>query len=201
MGTPARSGTRPGSVSTLSKQGAGPRHPPCVRDRGSELSSSYQTMVYKGHVATVCDATYDAWVAEVATVPPRKRKNWSAALLDSYGTRVSVRYAPQEVGLGLQTLFEERLTGRGAADRGLPEGSWIPVQSISIKVEKAARCRTEGAVFLSRTPDGRFEEPVMDNATLEARASAETQAHHTGNHRPHRHTVRVPTRAGEPVRG
>ena len=154
------------------------------------------------HVATVCDAIYDRWSTEVAALPPRKRKNWSAAILDSYGTRRSVRYAPQEIGWGLETLFEERLTGRGAADRDLPEGSWIPVQSVSMKAEKVARCQAVGADLLTVSVEtGRLEAPILDNAAHVTRALAERRERHTGNHRPHQRIVRVPTRPGEPVRG
>jgi prophage antirepressor-like protein len=56
----------------------------------------------------------------------RKRKNWSSWIPHKYSCRISVRYAPQEAGLGVHTLFEERLTTRSAADRGLPAGTWIP---------------------------------------------------------------------------
>jgi hypothetical protein len=100
------------------------------------------------HVATVCDAIYQRWADEVAALPARKQRRWSGWIADKYGCRATVRYAPQEAGLGVRTLFEERLSAKSAADRGLPAGSWIPVQSVSLRAAKAAAARELGGELL-----------------------------------------------------
>jgi hypothetical protein len=104
----------------------------------------YQQALHGRHVATVCDAIYRRWEEEVAALPACKRKNWGGWVQDRYGARISVRYTPQEAGLGVRTLFEERLTARSAADRGLPVGTWIPLQSVSLRAAKAAAARELG---------------------------------------------------------
>jgi hypothetical protein len=160
-----------------------------------------QALQYGQHVATVCDAIYQGWADEVAALPPRKQKKWSGWILDKYGSRISVRYAPQELGLGQHTLFEERLTAKSAADRGLPVGTWIPVQSVSIRAAKAAVAEEMGEELLIANPATRaIERPALENGQLIAQARAEGAARHTGNHRPRVHTVRVPTAPGQPVR-
>jgi hypothetical protein len=154
------------------------------------------------HVATVCDEIYERWEREVMALPARKRKNWAGWILDSYGCRISVRYSPQPVGCGLQTLFEGRITAKSAADRHLPVGSWIPHQSVSMRAEKVAICAAQGMEFMTTdTATRRCEAPIMDNETHIERAMAGMAVRHTGNHRPHVPSVRIPTAAGQPVRG
>jgi hypothetical protein len=154
------------------------------------------------HVATICDALYQEWAAEVAALPPRKQKKWSSWVMDKHGCRITVRYAPQEAGLGVHTLFEERLTAQSAADRGLPTGTWIPVQSVSQRAEKAARMKENGEELLVADIASRsFVQPTLDNAEHVALAWADAAAAHTGNHRPNVRAVRVPTAPGQPVRG
>jgi hypothetical protein len=154
------------------------------------------------HVATVCDAIYQEWADEVAALPARKQKKWTSWVRDRYGCRVTVRYAPQEAGMGVHTLFEERLTAQSATDRGLPVGTWIPVQSVSMRAEKAAMMAEMGEELLIADPATRsFIRPTLDNAEHIAKAWADAAERHTGNHRPHVHAVRVPTAPGQPVRG
>jgi hypothetical protein len=152
-------------------------------------------------VSTVCDAIYQGWADEVAALPARKQKKWSSVIADKYGCRITVRYAPQEVGLGQHTLFEERLTAKSAADRGLPEGTWIPVQSVSIRAAKAAVMQERGGeLLIANTASRAIERPALENDQLIAQARADVAERRTGNHRPHVHTVRVPTAPGQPVR-
>jgi hypothetical protein len=103
--------------------------------------------------------------------------------------------------MGLHTLFEERLTAKSAADRGLPVGTWIPLQSVSMRAEKAAIAEEMGGQLLIANPTTRaIERPILDNDQHIARAQADVAQQRTGNHRPRVHTVRVPTAAGQPVR-
>jgi hypothetical protein len=159
-----------------------------------------QALQHARHVATVCDAIYQGWADEVAALPPRKQKKWSGWIADKYGCRIAVRCAPQEVGLGVHTLFEERLTAKSAADRGLPVGTWIPVQSVSIRAAKAAAMEEMGGeLLIVNTATRASERPTADNGEHIARARAHMADRHTGNHRPHVHAVRVPTAPGQPV--
>jgi hypothetical protein len=121
-----------------------------------------QALQHARHVATVCDDIYRRWEEEVAALPARKRRNWSGWIQDKYGCRISVRYAPQEAGLGVHTLFEERLTAKSAADRGLPAGSWIPLQSVSMRAEKAAVLEEMGGDLLIANAASRaIERPIL----------------------------------------
>jgi hypothetical protein len=153
-------------------------------------------------VATVCDAIYERWEREVMALPARKRKNWGGRIFDKNGCLVTVRYAPRPAGCDQHTLFAERITARSAAERQLPEGTWIPVQSVSIRAAKVALCREHGMEFMTAdVGTRRCEVPTVDNETHIARAVAGMAARHTGNHRPRVHSVRIPTAAGQPVRG
>jgi hypothetical protein len=153
-------------------------------------------------VDTVCDQLHQQWEQEISALPARKQKKWSGWTLDEYGCRTSVRYSPQQVSAGHQTLFEMRLTARMAAARGLDTGSWIPLQPVSALVENAARLQAE---LLKYVQDGaalrRAMAPYLDGGALLANAGALLEARRTGNHRSRVHTVRVPTAAGQPVRG
>jgi hypothetical protein len=154
------------------------------------------------HIATVCDEIYERWESEVMALPVRKRKNWAGWMRDNYGCRVSVRYSPQPVGCGLQTLFEGRITAKTAADRRLPEGSWIPYQSVSMRAERVAIHAAQGReLTIIDASTHRREKPILDKDALIERAIAPMVARRTGNHRPHAHAVRIPTAAGQPVRG
>jgi hypothetical protein len=57
-----------------------------------------------------------------------------------------------------------------------------------------------GELLIANTASRGIERPAMDNNQHIARARADVAERHTGNHRPHVHTVRVPTAPGQPVR-
>ena len=113
-----------------------------------------------------------------------------------------MRYAPQDVGLGVQTLFEGRTSAQMAGILNVPVGSWLPLESLSIIAEKAARRQDDCDLYLVRGHNRR--QPVGPNIgerEFAVTAVAAMLEHHTGNHRPHAHPVRIPTAAGQPVRG
>ena len=168
------------------------------------LADTYQQALQCGmHVATVSDDLYQRWLDEVRVLPDRKKSKWSAWVKDKYGCRVSVRAAPRDFGRGIYTLFEERLTARSAADRGLPVGAWIPILSVSLRaaLAEAVEAETGEEMVVADVASRTMERVTHDNAEHVARARAEVAARHTGNHRPRAHAVAVPTAPGQPVRG
>jgi hypothetical protein len=148
------------------------------------------------------DEHYRQLAEEVLALPVRKRKSWTSYMLDMYGCRNSVRYAPQDVGLGVQALFEVRVSAQTAGDLKLPVGSWLPVESLGIVAEKAARrqvsCEMRIVLGSATRPPAGF---TISEQGFDEMAHAMIAEHLTGNHRPHAHPVRIPTAAGQPVRG
>ena len=168
------------------------------------LADTYQQALQRGmHVATVSDVLYQRWMDEVAALPARKKAKWSAWVKDKYGCRISVRCAPREIGFGVLTLFEERLTAQSAADRGVPAGTWIPILSVSLRAAlvETMEAETGEETLVADVASRTMERVTHDNAEHVARAQAEVAARHTGNHRPRTHAVAVPTAPGQPVRG
>jgi len=168
------------------------------------LADAYQNALQRGkHVSTVCDVLYQRWMDEVDALPVRKKAKWSAWVKDKYGCRISVRCAPREIGFGVLTLFEERLTAQSAADRGLPAGTWIPVLSVSLRAAlvETMEAETGEETLVADVASRTMERVTHDNDEHVARAQAEVAARHTGNHRPRTHAVAVPTAPGQPVRG
>jgi hypothetical protein len=142
------------------------------------------------HCAVMADELLEAWAAQVHALPPRKRKNWRPPQgpRDADGSLSVVRVAP-----GPDIHFEQRLSARAAALRGVPAGSWLPILSVT---ERRTLAEELGEVAVR--PEGGA---VDLQADFLPDALASMAAAHTGNHRPHAHTVRVPTAPGEPVRG
>jgi hypothetical protein len=152
------------------------------------------------HCAVMTDAQLEEWAAEVSALPPRKRKNWKprAGARGADGSLAVVRVA---AGEGVH--FERRLSAREAALRGMPAGSWLPIISVTergLMLEELREHVGAERVAVVQPGGGPADLRPGDDAFLED-AVAEWLAARTGNHRPHRHRVRIPTAAGEPVRG
>ena len=152
--------------------------------------------VTRFYTATAPDFTLDAWNAEIRTLPTRKLKHWKSVLVDPYGIRCQVRFseAPIPIGPDAFSHFQERISTQAATSSGLPTGTWVPVQSVSQRAGVHRHSETIGVQLCGASS------PEDDDAHVRA-AVAEVSAHSTGNHRPRRHRVSVPTAAGEPVRG
>jgi hypothetical protein len=150
----------------------------------------------------VSDECYREWADEVLAMPVRKRKNWKGCTMDQRGCLASVRYAPQDVGLGVQTLFEGRTSAQMAGILNVPVGTWLPLESLSIIAEKASRHEARNEERVLQIPATReLVGPIMDERAFEVMARMMVVESHTGNHRPHVPSVRIPTAAGQPVRG
>jgi hypothetical protein len=84
----------------------------------------------------------------------------------------------------------------------VPVGSWLPLESLSIIAEKAACHQALDEVRELRHPATRERVgPIMDEQAFDMMARVMVAESHTGNHRPHVPSVRIPTAAGQPVRG
>jgi hypothetical protein len=142
------------------------------------------------HCAVMADALLEAWAAEVHALPPRKRKNWRPreGPRDADGSLSVVRVTPD-------LHFEQRLSARAAALRGVPAGSWLPILSVTERAALAEELRGLAVV----RPEGGAVDLREDHFLPDALAT--WAATRTGNHRPRVHAVRVPTAPGEPVRG
>lgn len=147
--------------------------------------------------STVPDQVMRDWLKEIESLPNRKLKQWKSALIDPYGIRCQVRYSivPLPTGPNHTSHFKERLSTQACVNSGFPGENWIPVQSVSQRAEVHRYAQTvAGQVFGPTTLIENDNEHVSD-------AYAGVMSRATGNHKPHRCRISVPTAAGEPVRG
>ena len=137
------------------------------------------------------------WEQEIASLPARKRKNWKGNARDRMGAKCLVVYDAEGVevpGYG-RVLFLQRMSQQKQAmfDTNQAYRPVLPIgwqhdlpQTLNIL---SVRTGTDTVMD--------FETPHAQRAHM----NAERRANATGNHEPRNHAVRVPTRAGEPVRG
>ena len=143
-------------------------------------------------VIQVQQSVYDKWTAEVLALKPGKRKNWKAVMVHTDGSDSRVRYRPEPIVLAsgvVQTHFETKVSAKKAADYVKYEGysaKDIPEYMPAISYDDGVRLQAVGEATVARTEAQFFE--ALD-------------ANLTGNHGPRNHFVRVPTAAGQPVRG
>jgi hypothetical protein len=84
----------------------------------------------------------------------------------------------------------------------VPAGSWLPILSVTERRTLAEELRGANVAtseLMVARPEGGAVDLREDHFLPDALAT--WAATRTGNHRPHTHTVRVPTAPGEPVRG
>ena len=134
----------------------------------------------------------EAWKLKVEALPARKQKSWKGSLVDKWGVRSTVRFRD---GAFFNLVSEKKAADlrKEASERGMeyivPDDLWVRILTIEDNLGKplhAAAARlmdTVGTVDY----DGTFFD-IVDST-------------HTGNHGPRNHSIAVPTRAGEPVRG
>jgi hypothetical protein len=150
------------------------------------------------HTATVPDSTLAKWNEEIERLPARKLKHWKATTIDPYGIRCQVKYSDVRTATGVNAFshFQKRLSTQAAVESGLPVASWVPAQSIS---QRAEMHRFMQQVF----GECRFGEKTLIEDESEAIQSglAGILSRSTGNHKPHKTHIAIPTDAGQPVRG
>ena len=155
-------------------------------------------------LVTMADYIVEGWLAEVRSLPARKQAKWKPLKkpCDKYGCMCQVRYVPEgRTQFGVTSYFEEKISARAAANRDLPEGTWVTIYTVSQRAELFEGQTTTGMdvvrVNLTKNTVG-DDLPTHEEHLAEAIGARE--ANHTGNHRPHQHHVRVPTAPGQPVR-
>ena len=137
------------------------------------------------------------WEQEIASLPARKRKNSKGNAHDRMGTKCLVVYDAEGVelpGYG-RVHFLQRMSQQKQAMFDTKQ-AYRPVLPIGWQHDLPD---TMNVVSVRTGSDA-----TMDFASPDAQRAhlvAEREANATGNHEPRNHAVRVPTRAGEPVRG
>ena len=166
--------------------------------------------------SSVPDAVVERWQAEIDALRASKRPKWKGYMQNQTGVRSVVRYDPAGVSVeGLRTHFVHKLSEERKAKR-CTERDWIPVLSFSARSAMANAMEQENLVMLAPTgarsvvPEGmRLDhvysaegEPIRgDDAAVREQIQEQIGANATGNHSARHHPIRVPTGAGQPVRG
>jgi len=137
------------------------------------------------------------WEREIASLPARKRKNWKGCAADQFSAKCKVVYDAEgiEVPGYCRVHFKQRMCQQKQAMFGTNQ-AYRPVLPIGWQHDLPEHMQ----VLSVRTGS----DATMDFASPDAQRThlvAEREANATGNHEPRNHAVRVPTRAGEPVRG
>ena len=170
-------------------------------------------------ISSVADAFVEAWLAEVAALKPAKRAQWKGTMINQAGVRSAVRYCPDGVTtFGETTHFLQKLSAQRKGSRDT-ELDWLPVYSFSARASLMNRQMAQDATVVLTTPPGARPILTRDQCTenmlftgggapmtgnhvaLCAQICEQTDANATGNHSSRHHPIRVPTAAGQPVRG
>ena len=131
------------------------------------------------------------WKEEVLAMPAKKMKNWKGALKDQQGAWQKVRYVGELRYVGGDTDYPYEFEAWQPSNRPIPS-VWLPVVSC----------------FAGRRPTTTVEPLSRAGARMQglqgedlAREYEEIQRENfTGNHHRNPKPVKVPTKAGEPVR-
>ena len=140
---------------------------------------------------------YQGWEREIAALPERKRKNWKGYMKDDFAAKSLVLYDAKGIdvpGYGV-VHFKQRMNEQKQAMYDSDQ-TWRPV----LPQGWQQNIPDDLPILSVRTGD----DAVMDTMTCDeqrAHMQARREANATGNHESRNHSVRVPTRAGEPVRG
>ena len=131
---------------------------------------------FEAHVLLMTDLEYDAYLKEVQKLPKKEQKKWKRRNEKSDGSTSTIRFD----GKGLYTHW---LNCR------------VDVVSQTMMAEiSSTRQVLPGLVTAHQLDNFQNSEALhnlMDQTLIQT---------HSGKHRPRNHPVRVPTRAGEPLR-
>ena len=149
------------------------------------------------HTVTIADERMAECSAAVNAVKPSKRDKFKTYTKDGRGCRRTIHYSVEPIAVGSATThFYQKAGAMQAAARHIPQGTRISVISQSMHLGLApsgdftVRYDADALRFADADPAEDLPEHVLERQN----------ANYTGQH--HRnHHVRVPTRAGEPVRG
>ena len=146
---------------------------------------------------TIPEASYARMEAEVASLTPKQRKKWKTTICDNFGQKTSVRYNEAGIsipGFNFVSNFENKMSGQKQGKMQTNQ-EWRPVKPSNLTVVADGR----NVVLLRRGNDAALD--GLPSSSQSEMLHAERVANHTGNHEPRNHSIAVPTRAGEPVRG
>ena len=130
------------------------------------------------HMLAMPDDEYAAYLAEVRSLKPKKQKLWKRRNVMTDGSTKTIRY-----------------DGNGFYAQWLNQR--VAVYSVSMVAELEREQLSRGPLHGFGAQGNNYRDPVSYHADMNVRQAAT----HTGNHQPRNHPIRVPTRAGEPVRG
>ena len=129
-------------------------------------------------VIAMPDDEYAIYLADVLSLKPKKQKQWKRQNVMTDGSMKTIRYDGQ--GFYTQWLNQR-----------------VDVKSVSMITKLEREIRSRGPLHGFGGQGNNYRDPVSYHADMD-RMQDET---HTGKHHSSNHPIRVPTRAGEPVRG
>ena len=150
------------------------------------------------HTVTITDERMAEYNAAVNALKPSKRDKFKTHTKDGRGCRRTIYYSVEPIAVGSATThFYEKADAKQAGARHIPQGTRIAVISQSMHLLGLAppgnftvRYDADAVRFADSDPAEDLPQHVLERQN----------ANYTGQH--HRnHHVRIPTRAGEPVRG
>ena len=182
-----------GRVATMTydmSKGADPETRAFLRSADKSGASRFMT-------TSLPDASYAKLEAEVASLTPKQRKKWKTTICDNFGQKTSVRYNEAGIsipGFNFVSNFENKMSGQKQGKMQTNQ-EWRPVKPSNLTVVADGR----NVVLLRRGNDAALD--GLPSSSQSEMLHAERVANHTGNHEPRNHSIAVPTKAGEPVRG
>ena len=152
------------------------------------MSAVEEVAMRYDHMITVPAELIAGWKEELLAMPDKKRKNWKGFLQDKQGVRSKVRYAGVKYfGDDPNLPYEFENWQPGNRHGG---SAWWPVLDMSVWEDYPDEIKPTSRVG-ARILRGEDVERAMDDAQ---------QENATGNHHRNPKPVKVPTKAGEPVR-
>ena len=152
------------------------------------------------HTHSVHDQDMGRWQQEIAPLRASKRAKWKGCLINQSGERQIVRWTPASIDVqGAKTNFITKLNDQRKGCRRVAS-EWLPVLSISSRDDMHKHMAEQYCVNLAAPRGARLIASGCSQEEVERLVTGQILRNHTGNHTPHRHAIRVPTGAGEPVR-
>jgi hypothetical protein len=142
-------------------------------------------------------SSYEEWERAVEALPARKRKNWSSTTVQTTGVFGRVVYRPSALPSGAVSLFATRVPQHMVAV-GFTAGELVPFVTFEMEEREVRAARERGEELLD--VDG---EPLVTITADFVHEERRRLAAERGppQRRPRPHYVRVPTAAGQPIRG
>ena len=182
-----------GGVATMSYdmlKGADPETREFLRSADKSGASRFLT-------TSVPAASYAMIEAQVASLTPKQRRKWKTVIVDTFGQRTSVRYNEAGIpipGYNFTSHFENKLNGQKQGKLQTNQ-EWRAIKPMDLPLADSP----DDVILMRRGNDAAMD--GLPSSSQSMMLNAERVANHTGNHEPRNHSISVPTKAGEPVRG